>query len=54
VAGIRLGPRGLQRTWVAATRKASKPPAYLAEFAELVASHAGPSRFEERRLAASR
>ena len=54
VVGVRLGQRGLQRTWVAATRRMARPPAYLAELADLVAAHAAPSRFEERRLAASR
>jgi LysR family transcriptional regulator for metE and metH len=54
VVGVRLGQRGLQRTWVAATRRAARPPAYLAEFADMVAAYAAPSRFEERRLAAAR
>lgn len=54
VAGVRLGERGLQRSWLAATRRGSREPAYLADFADLVASHAVPSRFSERRLAAAR
>jgi len=54
LAGVRLGPRGLQRSWVAATRRSAKTPAYITEFAGMVASHAAPSRFEEKRLAAAR
>jgi len=52
LAGVRVGPRGLARTWVAATRRARRSPAYLAEFAALIASHAAPSRFEKSRRAA--
>ena len=52
VVGVRLGERGMPRTWMAATRREKRPPAYLAEFAELIATHAAPSRFEERRAAA--
>jgi LysR family transcriptional regulator for metE and metH len=54
LAGVRLGERGLRRTWLAATRRSSREPAYLAEFVELVAAHAGPGRAEERRRAAAR
>jgi LysR family transcriptional regulator, regulator for metE and metH len=54
VAGVRLGRRGLQRSWVAVSRSGPRLPAYLPAFAELIASQAAPSRFEERRLAAAR
>jgi LysR family transcriptional regulator for metE and metH len=53
VAAVRLGPRGLQRAWLAVTRRDARAPAYLDEFASLVANHAAPSRFEERRVAAA-
>jgi LysR family transcriptional regulator for metE and metH len=52
LVGLRLGTRGLQRTWLAATRRGRREPAYLGEFAELVATHAAPRRFAERRAAA--
>lgn len=52
VVGVRLGERGMPRTWTAATRREKRAPAYLADFAELIATHAAPSRFEERRTAA--
>jgi LysR family transcriptional regulator for metE and metH len=53
VAGVRLGPRGMQRTWVAATRRTPRPPLCVTEFAALVAGFAAPSRFEERRRSAA-
>jgi LysR family transcriptional regulator for metE and metH len=54
VVGVRLGERGMPRTWMAATRRGEPPPAYLAEFVELIAKHAAPSRFEEKRLRLAR
>jgi LysR family transcriptional regulator for metE and metH len=54
VAAVRLGERGMRRTWLAASRRGDRQPAYLSEFVDLVAAHAGPGRFEERRLAAAR
>ena len=52
LAGVRVGERGLMRTWSAATRRAAAPPAYWEDFGHLVAAHAAPSRFAARQAAA--
>lgn len=45
VVGLRLGPRGLRRTWLAVTRRDPREPAYLAAFVDLLAGErAQPAR----------
>jgi LysR family transcriptional regulator for metE and metH len=43
IVGLRLGTRGLRRTWMAAMRRGRREPAYLAAFARLVAEEAVPA-----------
>ncbi len=51
LAAVRLGQRGLQRTWQAATLRVGKPPAYVAYFSDLISAHAAPARHERRQAA---
>lgn len=46
IAGVQLGPTGLHRAWQAATRANERMPRYLADFIDLIAAEAAPTRFE--------
>jgi LysR family transcriptional regulator for metE and metH len=54
IVGVRLGERGMPRTWMAATRRADSEPPYLKEFVELIGRYAAPGRYEEKRLRLAR
>ena len=51
LVGLRLGPRGTTRRWLAATRRGARQPRHLTDFLDLVASGAAPARAEPRRRA---
>jgi LysR family transcriptional regulator for metE and metH len=44
VAALSIGRKGVHRPWVAATLKASREPAHLVAFIDLIAERAGPAR----------
>ena len=51
LVGLRLGPRGMNRRWLAATRRGSGSARHLADFLDLLATGAPPGRAEPRRRA---